>query len=262
MLLLGAALALAPVLAPLAHGQTVLPPPQPDAQADARQDQIEELQHQLSQATADNETLQHQLHDARAEIARLQGVVSDLTAANANAVQNASGASSDGPKAPATEQTSSLNSAQIAATGTLGSMPANAAPPGAPAPSSADVYANARALLNAGNYAEAEVAFTDFLHDYPSSHEAPEARYWLGSTQLARNNYTDAASTFVDYLRHSPTSANAPLAQVNLGVALAHLDHKPQACAAFADVPRHYPRSSQAVRDRAAREARALNCGA
>src|SRR5689334_20712529 len=83
LLLLGGVLA----LAPLARGQTVLPPPAPDAQADARQDQIEQLQRQLTQATADNETLQRQLRDARAEIARLQGVVSDLTAANANAVQ-------------------------------------------------------------------------------------------------------------------------------------------------------------------------------
>jgi tol-pal system protein YbgF len=259
MLLLGAALA----AAPLARGQTVLPPPSADAQADARQDRVEELQRQLSQATADNETLQHQLRDARAEVSRLQGIVSDLTAANANAVQNTASVSPNGPQAPQSgtvNSDASLNPAQRAAVGTLGTMPSNAAQVAAPAPTSADAYANARALLTSGNYAEAEVAFTDFLQAYPSSREAPEARYWLGAALFARNNYTDAASAFVDYLRHTPNGPNAATAQVNLGFSLARLDHKPQACAAFADVPRRYPHASQAIRDRAAREALALHC--
>jgi tol-pal system protein YbgF len=110
--------------------------------------------------------------------------------------------------------------------------------------------------------AQTEVSFTDFLRTYPTSREAPEARYWLGYTLLARNNYTDAASTFVEYLRRTPNGPNAASAQVNLGVALAGLNHKEQACAAFANVPQRYPHSAQSVRQRAAREARALNCSA
>lgn len=265
MLLLGAALA----VAPLARGQTVLPPAAPNAQADAAQDRIEDLQRQLNQATAQNEDLQHQLHEARAEISRLQGIVSDLTAANQNAVQGSASLSPNGPQPPqtgtvSTDNSSALNPAQRAAVGTLGTMPATAAPPqpGAPAPTSADAYSNARGLLTSGNYAQAEVAFTDFLQTYPASREAPEARYWLGYALLARNNYTDAASNFVEYLRRTPNGPSAPSAQVNLGVALAGMDHKQQACAAFANVPQRYPHAAQSVRDRAAREAHALNCAA
>src|SRR5262249_43078102 len=119
-----------------------------------------------------------------------------------------------------------------------------------------------RSLLDGGRYAEAEAAFTDFLHNFASSREAPEARYWLGYTLLARNNFTDAAQTFVDYLRRTPNGPNAPAAQVNLGMALAGMNQKPQACAAFADVPHRYPHAAPAVRARAPREAPAPHCAA
>ena len=261
-LLTVSAIALTLLIAPFAMAQTVLPPPTGNAQADSRQDQIEELQQQLRQATADNEALQRRLNEAQREVTRLQGVVGELTAAN-NALSQPSAEGLPPPNlatagnrpadtslagAPAGQ---GLSPAQVAATGQLGT---------APAPSdSAGAFQNARTLMLAGHYAEAEVAYGDFLRDYATSRDAPNARYWLGYTQLARNNYTDAAATFVDYLRRYPNGENAPAAQVNLGMAFAGMGNNRQACSAFTHLP---ARSPQTVRDRAAREARALNCAA
>jgi tol-pal system protein YbgF len=255
------------LLASTASAQTALPPPAYGT-ADQRQDQIEELQGQLRDATAQNEQLQYQLLQANREITRLRGMVGELAGVNqslsaAPADPNAAAAPDDGkPPEPGAPGQSALNDAQQRATGTLGTVPA-AAVPAPPAPADpAPAYSQARQLLNNGRLAEAEAAFTDFLQVYPNAETAPDARYLLAYTLLARNSYNEAASGFVDYLRRYPNGARAPDAQVRLGMALNGMGQTRQACAAWADVPRRYTRAPQSLRDRAASEARAAHCPA
>lgn len=242
-------------LAPFAAAQTQLPPPTNQTLADERQDQIEELQAQLNTATAENERLQHDLAVAQREVARLQTMVNDLTAANAaNAPPPTA---TDGAAAPST-----LSPAQAARVGQLGTV-SSSAPAASTTPADpAEAFRRARALLDAGNLAEAEEAFADFVQANPNATNAPAARYWLAYTLLARNNFDDATTTFADYLRRYPNGAQAADAQVGLGVALAGNHNNAQACTAFSIVPRRYPHAAQTVRDRAAREARALHCPA
>ncbi len=252
-----------------AVAQTQLPPPTYGT-ADQRQDRIEELEGQLRDATAQNEQLQFQLQQANREIARLRGMVGELAGVNQSLSTPADPNAAADPNTPPpqtgaqpSQQQSGLSPAQQRATGQLGTVPAGSVP--ASPPPAADpvgAYTQARQLLNYGRLAEAEAAFADFLQNYPDADTAPDARYLLPYTQLARQSYQSAASGFVDYLRRYPSGVRAPDAQVRLGMALNGMGQTRQACAAWSDVPRRYPRASQQLRDRAVSEARAAHCPA
>jgi tol-pal system protein YbgF len=267
------------LLAGQAAAQTRLPPPQQNAQADVQQDRIEELQRQLTQATADNEELQRQLNDAQREITRLRAMVGNLAQVNQDAVsaiENPRAAPGDAPAGPpagggapqpAAGGGHALDGAADAggkplppgAQGSLGTISQSQLPP-APAPDPDQAYANARGYLLGGQYAEAEVAFAHFLDDFPNADTAVDARFWYAFTLLARNNYQDAAANFVRYLQAAPHGPRAPEAQVRLGMALAGMGQTRQACGAFATLPQRYPNAPRNIRDLAAREARASNC--
>lgn len=257
---------------PPALAQTRLPPPVAPVGADARQDRIEELEQQLREAEARNEETQRQLMEAQREIRRLNALVSELAGVNQDlATPPAEGEEGAAPPPPvggggaAEHAPSSLNSSQRAATGTLGTMPASAAP--APPLEPGPAYSRARELLVNGELAEAEAAFGDFLERYPEADTAADARFWFAFTQLARNNYRDAAANFTSYLRANPQGARASEAQVRLGMALVGMSddgqndaaERRQACAAFSRLPAN---ASRAVRELAARESRAAQCAA
>ncbi len=239
------------VLAAPSSAQTQLPAPA-FGQADARQDRLEALESQLSEATAENERLQFELAQARREVSRLNGVVGELSSVNQTLTAERTAAAA-APR-PRTRQAAPAAPA-----------PAAAAPPAAPAANPAEAgaaYSQARELLVAGKNAEAEAAFAQFLQSYPAAETAQDARYWLAFTLLARNNYQDAAANFVQYLQANPRGPRAPEAQVRLGMALAGLGQTRQACGAWASLQTRYPNASRSVRDLAARESGAAQCQA
>ncbi len=254
-----------------ASAQTQLPPPQQYGSADARQDRIEQLQRDLTEATAENERLQYQLNQRDREIQRLRSMVGELAGVN----QQLATPPADGqtpavggtpPNAPRAENNpapSSLNSAQQAQTGTLGTIPAGSVPPSsAPAPTADETYARAMGYLTAGNNAQAEATFADFLERFPNVTQTANARYWYGFTLLAGGKHRDAAASFYQYLQRAPRGPRAAEAQVGLGMSLLGMGERQQGCAALRSVPRQYPNADQAVRTRAANEARAANCAA
>lgn len=241
-----------------ASAQTALPPPNYGT-ADARQDRIQELEDQLRATTADNERLQYELMQAQREVRRLQGLVDQVVGVNQQLSEGQTSAA--GAAAPPTDSPSTLNDAQRRQTGTLGTMPADAAPPPAPRDPAAD-YARARQLLAAGQYAEAEAALGDYLQANPNAENAADARFWFAFTLAARNNHTDAAANFLQYLQAAPNAPRAAEAQVRLGMALIGMGRTREGCGAFANLPRRYPNAARNVRDLAAREARAANCPA
>ncbi|QGZ96382.1 tol-pal system protein YbgF [Terricaulis silvestris] len=254
-----------------AAAQTRLPPPAVSSTADARQDRIEELETQLREAEARNEQLQRQLNEANRNVNRLQGLVDEAVGVNRSLQEGLTApAPADGATPAPTQRSggsaeaapSELTGAQRAATGTLGSMSASTTDTATPVMDPADAYSRARELLVDGNYAEAEVAFEDFLQRYPQAPTAADARFWFAFTQLARNNYQDAAANFVQYLRDTPQGPRAPEAQVRLGMALAGMEQRAQACQAFSSLVRRYPNAARNIRDLAAREARAAQCAA
>jgi tol-pal system protein YbgF len=166
-----------------------------------------------------------------------------------------------GPGGNAEASPPGLNDAQRRATGTLGQVPANAAPP-APRQEPGPAYTRARELLVNGQYAEAEAAFGQFLEQHPNAEQAADARFWFAFTLLARNNYQDAADNFVQYLRRTPQGPRAAEAQVRLGMALVGMGQRQQGCAAFSSLASRYPNAPRNIRDLATRESRAAQCAA
>jgi tol-pal system protein YbgF len=257
------------LFASAALAQTTLPPPQQYGSADARQDRLQELEQALRDSTSENERLQNELNQRDREIRRLQNLVDEAVGVNrALTTPPADGQAPTGgtpPSAPRAENggQSGLNSAQQAATGTLGSIPAGTplpAPATTPAPTADELYTRARAHLNAGRLAEAEVDFAAFLEAYPNVTQTTNAHYWYGRTLLARNNHEAAAQSFYQYLRRAPRGPNAADAQVNLGVALVGMGRRDQGCAALTGLTENYPNATAAQRELAAREARAARC--
>jgi tol-pal system protein YbgF len=258
-----------------ASAQTQLPQPQ-YGNADARQDRIEALERQLTQATAENELLQRQVMERDREIQRLRSMVGELAGVNqqlstppADGETQAPSGGAATPNRPRAEAApSTLNDAQRAQTGTLGTLPAGsvpqpaATPPPAPAPTADELYQQAQAHLAAGRYAQAETSFNEFLTAYPNVTQTANARFWYAFTLLAQNNYRDAAANFVTYLQRAPQGPRAPEAQVRLGMALIGMGQRQQGCAAFASLARQHPNAPANVRQLAAREARAANCAA
>jgi tol-pal system protein YbgF len=246
----------------MAWAQTPLPPPA-YGQAEVLQDRLESLETQLREATAENERLQFELVQAQREVTRLRGVVGELTSVNQALSQPApapAGRAAVPAQAPRRAEAAAPPPGQ---TGSLGTVPASAvAGPTLPAAEAGPAYGQARELLVAGKNAEAEVAFGQFLQNFPTAETAPDARYWFAFTLLARNNYQDAATNFVQYLQGNPRGPRAPEAQVRLGMALAGLGQTRQACGAWASLLTRYPNAPRNVRDLAVREASALNCQA
>jgi len=245
------------LFAATASAQTQLPPPA-YGNADARQDRIEELERQLTQATAENEDLQRQLNEANREITRLRAMVGELAGVNQQLA--APPAPDAGQPTAAPQQPRSAPQQQ----GSLGTLPASELP-GEAGPA----YSRARQLLLNGEYAEAEAAFEHFLATFPNADTAADARYWFAFTLLARNNYNSAAQNFIAYLERNPQGPRAPEAQVRLGIALIgkgreenNANATRQGCMAFSSLTRRYPNAPRDVRDLATREARAANCAA
>jgi len=143
------------------------------------------------------------------------------------------------------------------AAGQLGALPAQAAPGDA-----AQAFREARRLLDATRWPEAEAALANFLRAHPDSADAPEARYFLGRTQIVLGRHSDAAATFLALLRKSPNSPRASDAWVRLGISLKGMGEMAQACNTFRDFPTKYPGASAALKQLAAGEARAAQCPA
>jgi tol-pal system protein YbgF len=137
---------------------------------------------------------------------------------------------------------------------------ANQAPTVALPGTSAEAFQQGVTLLQQGRHQEAEQTFTQFLAVFPRAAEAPQARYWLGRTQLVQLSYDAAMETFLTVLRTTPQIPQAADSLVRLGVALRGMGRKEEACAAFADLSVRYPNAAPGVRQLARSEAAATQC--
>lgn len=141
------------------------------------------------------------------------------------------------------------------------SAPAGTAPRSALEGSAPARFSAALDLLQNGDYGAAEVAFSRWLADYPEESRAPEAAYWIGEAQLAREAYADAAASFAGNYR--TYGADAPRAADNLlklGASLAALGDTARACQTLTEMGRRYPNVSAALQQALARERSAAGC--
>lgn len=138
-------------------------------------------------------------------------------------------------------------------------------PPGlppAPAPrgdANSD-FTYARALIDRGEFEQAEGAFRDFIRSYGRDRRVPEATFWLGESYLRRTRYREAAEQFLNVTSKHANSARAPEAMLKLGISLRGLGANAEACGTINQVTRKYPNASPAIRAAVEREKVRAQC--
>ena len=129
-------------------------------------------------------------------------------------------------------------------------------------PQGADAdYKQALDLLQAGNWAQAEQAFTGFVQSYPDDPRAPTASYWLGETYLFRKDFPTAASVFArNYRTYGHDAPRAPDNLLKLGMALAAMGDRERACQTFAELVKRHPNAPAPIMQAVTREKTAAGC--
>lgn len=269
LLALSAAAAL--TLATPAHAQLFGGKRQDEAIA-AIQARITELQeaHRTSQAelkavtTAHNNTrgeltaASARVDDLEATVKSLNGTAETLTADLAAARRDLGAAQAQ--NRDLLERLARVESAQAAMTVAGGSsaVPAAAVTPSNPV----QAFAAARALMDAGRFAEAGDAFEAYTTAHAAQPNAAEANYWLGETLYVRENYGDAAQAYIAALKGWPKSSWAPDALVKLSNSLIALKQPAEACRTLGEFDRRYASAPAGLKTRARSARTQAKCAA
>lgn len=110
-------------------------------------------------------------------------------------------------------------------------------------------------VFRAGQFAQAQTAFADFVKRYPSSGYSPSALFWLGNAQYATRNYSEAIANFRSMLSVAPSHAKAPEAVLSIANCQIELKDQRAARRTLEDLIKAYPQSeaAQAGRERLSR---------
>jgi len=121
-------------------------------------------------------------------------------------------------------------------------------------------YEAAYALLRNQDYANAEIAFDNFIKANPGNTLVPNAMYWLGETHYVRGDFQKAAFVFAESYQKYPKNAKAPDNLLKLGMALAGMGKTQDACVALGQLKKEYPAGSVPVLTRGEQERERLGC--
>ncbi|MGB5472376.1 MAG: tol-pal system protein YbgF [Gammaproteobacteria bacterium] len=78
-------------------------------------------------------------------------------------------------------------------------------------------YDTALAVLREGRYADAALAFKQFLNNHPGSSLADNANYWLGETYYVTRDFDQAMATFSGLVTNYPQSPKVADSRLKLG---------------------------------------------
>ncbi len=98
------------------------------------------------------------------------------------------------------------------------------------------------------NYADAAKAYQTFLHNYPDSVHAANARYWLGNAQFALNDYKAALVTYRALLKAEPNTPKAPDVMLNIAGCQQELKALAASKATLKQLIAKYPDSAAAAK--------------
>lgn len=220
----------------------VVQPAETDAQIAALNERVGDLEQTLTKLNGQNETANF-----------------ELTKANRAAAEQKARADALEQRLAAVEKTLAdlqANAAQVAAPA-AGAVPP---PPPAPPADPAVAFKQAKELLLAGDYGNAEQAFSAYVNNYPESARTPEAKYWWGETLFVREAYSDAAGAYIGAIRGWPQTSWAPDATLKLARSLVALKKTADACRTLDELAKRYPKAPAQVTSRAASTRVAAKC--
>ena len=195
--------------------------------------------------------------DLEATLRTLNGTVETLTSELAQARRELAAVGTE--NGVLRQRVAQLESAQAAATQVQ--VQAQAAEAARLRDDPAAVYGEARRLMQAGDHARAEAAFTDFLARFPDRPEAAEARYQLGEALYGQQEHADAAQAYIAAVRGWPKTDWAPDAVAKLSSTLVALKQPAEACRSLAELDRRYASAPAAVKARAKQAKTDAKCG-
>jgi len=102
-------------------------------------------------------------------------------------------------------------------------------------------------IFRAGQFAQAQTAFADFVKRYPQSGYNPSALFWLGNAQYATRNYNEAIANFRSMLSLAPDHAKAPEAVLSIANCQIELKDTKGARRTLEDLAKAYPQSEAAA---------------
>jgi tol-pal system protein YbgF len=110
-------------------------------------------------------------------------------------------------------------------------------------------------IFRAGQFAQAQTAFAEFVKRYPQSGYNASALFWLGNAQYATRNYNEAIANFRSMLSLAPDHAKAPEAVLSIANCQIELKDMRAARRTLEDLTKAYPQSeaAQAGRERLSR---------
>jgi len=140
-------------------------------------------------------------------------------------------------------------------------------PPAAPAAaaklpdgSPKEQYDYAYGLLRRASFAEAELAFQEFIKRNPKSDLLSNAWYWLGESHYVRKQLDAAARAYAQGYKEFPEGNKAGDTLFKLAVSMRGLNNKPLACDAFEEYLRKFPKAEARLKERAEAERKELAC--
>ena len=154
----------------------------------------------------------------------------------------------------ATSQSSTVDPAQIPASGTASTVAPVVAPgvntgqaaqPNTTASSAEKkAYQTAFEALKEGRYKKAKASFKNFLKTYPNSIYAGNSQYWLGEANYVTRNFEQGIIEFKQVVAKYPNSAKVPDAMLKLGYTYYELKQYDQAKATLQELRNRFPKSA------------------
>lgn len=159
-----------------------------------------------------------------------------------------SGSSDQGAPAPASPSDTASDAPQQLGKppGTLGTLPANAAPP--PSRGNQSQYDRAMNLLAKAQYAEASAAFRSYADANPSDQDlSAQAIYWIGDIAYVQHDYPTASRAFAEQIKKYPDSSRSPDSMLKLGQSLLAEGQTSGGCTTLAMLKTKYPKAPPAT---------------
>ena len=130
--------------------------------------------------------------------------------------------------------------------GTLGTLPADAAPP--PSRGSQSQYDRAMNLLAKAQYAEASAAFRSYADANPRDQDlSAQAIYWIGDIAYVQHDYPTASRAFAEQIKKYPDSSRSPDSMLKLGQSLLAEGQTSGGCTTLAMLKTKYPKAPPAT---------------
>ncbi len=192
---------------------------------------VVDLINRVGAVEAENRELRGQLEEARHELSNLTQRMETLSADVDYRLNNSDSGTHLPPHSSASLPPSSA--APLPLGGMASSSPSTVT----------EEYEKARSLLEQGDYAAAEHAFSAFLAAHAKDDLAGAAQYWLGVTFFVRGDHEKAASAFAKGYKTYPKSSKASDNLLKLAKSLAALDRKADACTALEQLASEHPKS-------------------